>query len=165
MFTKIIEEQDYVPNISHNVPIKYFFNKIDIKNDEKLVNLTICIELPYNMNWCENYKHNMLKTFKIVANNHFCFNVQDYIYTTSNIAQKYTEQDNDSDDNNVYISIRPHDRFKFHMFIFENAYTELELRPMALSYTGPCGEQGLKGPRPLQTFRPVVKLLVDVDKH
>lgn len=145
MFTKTILEQDYVHHTSHNSDIKYYFNKIDIKNNEKLVNLTICIELPHNIDWCENYKQNMLKTFKIVANNHFCFNIQDYMFTN---------QEPDRDDQNVYISIKPHDRFKFHMFIFENVYTELVLRPMAVICTDST-----------QTFRPMVKLLVDVENH
>ena len=151
MLTKTITEQDYIPHISHNVPIKYNFNKIIMNGDESITAITICIELPKlheNYLWCENYKHNMLKTFKIHANDNFCYNMNDFLRT---------EQYVDREDDNVYISILPHDKFKFHLFMFENAFTNLVIRPISILYKQ-------INPGLMLTFRPKVTLIIDYKK-
>lgn len=150
MPTKIITEQDYVHYASHATPIKYNFNRIMLKDDESITALTICIELPEleNCLWCENYKFNLLKTFRIMSNDNFCYNMNDFLRT---------EQQVDREDNNAYISILPHDKFKFHLFMFENAFTELVIRPLSILYKK-------MDPMAIVMFRPVISLIVEYEK-
>lgn len=148
MFNKTITVQNISPNISHNESLKFNFNQIAMDEIDIIKAITICIELPRNIKtWIKDYKYNLLKEFKILDDSNFLFNVKDFFETTQQINRN-------DDDNKIYISVLPYKDFNFNFFIFENAFTQLTLRPLKLLYEGP-----------IINFIPVIKLIVEFDKE
>ena len=134
-------------NEIHDKPSMYSFDKIVIEGKEEIKSIWIKVILPNlgsEHSLINGYEFNMIKSLKIVGNTNFSFDQSDMYH----IIREYGIPECSD---GVLLPIMPHNKFKFPYDEFENAYTEVVLRPMKLLYIGS-----------VLRFRPEVQLIVEI---
>jgi hypothetical protein len=130
----------------HDKPITLSFDKIPVNKEQYIKNIYVRIKLPIldkDHDYIPNYKTNLFGSLKIVGNRSFLYNNNDLVNVNNDCIL----------DDAIYIPIKPYKEYDFNLYIFENAYTELILRPYGLLYIGTT----LK-------WKPEVSLYVELNK-
>jgi hypothetical protein len=121
---------------SHHLPMFITFEQIVTESDEILEKLYIRFIFPQldsDHSYTEDFGLNVFKCIKKLGCDQFSYTNMDLLeviktYDTLNPFNKQI----------VNIPVKGHTKFKISMSEFENAYLELETRPLKQSYDGPA---------------------------
>lgn len=134
----IVKEIPQMPIIDyrakHNLPMFITFEQIVTLPEEKLEKLYVRFIFPQldsEHSWTEDFGLNVFKCVKRLGCDLFEYNNLDLmeVIKTYNTLKPFNKQI-------VNIPIKGHPKFKIDMSEFENAYLELETRPLKQSYDG-----------------------------